>query len=108
MRRIKGSVNGRILRCNTSILLTPTLGVRQGPLYKHGFRCCSRSPLISNGVTTTCIEKVRDGKIKASVGRFTIGGRRAGQGTGSTHVAPHTLQRVCLGKFRVTIGRSTP
>lgn len=107
-RGIKHALNARIGSCNLSILLTPNIGLVQGILYKHGRRCCSRSPILANGVTTTCVGKVRDQKANAYLGRFTMGGRRAGHGGGSSHLARHPLHRLCLGYFRVTIGRSRP
>lgn len=105
---MNASVKSRIGRCNMSILLTPTAGVVHGPLYNHGFRCCSRSPLLTNAVYTTVIGNVRDGSINASLGRFTLGGRRAGHAHGGIVNGPHAFHRVCLGPFRVIVGRTRP
>lgn len=108
IRRMCSTVNTRVGSHNDSILLTPKVGVREGPLYNEGFRCCSRSPLLDNGVTTTTIQNVRSHNISTYVGRFTYGGRRFTHAIGSSEISRHTLERVCLGNFRVYVGRTGP
>lgn len=88
------------------MVLKPKLGVGEDPLYKEGFRCFSRSPCRTKGVTTTCIHKVRDGKVTTYPGRFTTGDRRLHHVTGSSIMSREAFHRVCAAKFRVTVGRN--
>lgn len=55
------------------------------------------------------VQNIRDGsKYNMAVGRFTYGGRRSGHVNISSYMSRHTLERVCLHKFRVTMGRKGP
>lgn len=65
--------------------------------------------MLANLYTTARAGNIRSrGKGKAAVGRFTKGGRRSGHVFAGTRVDRHTLERVCLGKFRVTMGATRP
>lgn len=107
-RRVKGMVNRRTERLKVPVVLTPNLGVRQGPLGKQRPRCFSRSPCLTKVVTKVCDGKVRRIKATSYVGRFITGGYRADEGQGRDLIDRQTLHRVCFGTFRCTVRIRVP